>query len=388
MMSRIVRFFGICALLLTVCACQSPYVTTPGSVNLKISVDAPAGSAKAIAPHQSGVHSAAKGITTLNAGTVTSFTPDSIQLTLASVDLDETLVYQSFGNSASGMNPPSQNEEAEIISNQTITLQPGSNTLSLNNTYTLPANAPTKFGGITLAITQNNSEYPNSPSIIVSGSFSLNNTTYTVSNLSLPVGDVATSLNMPSVIDTSTGAVPIVQVVFDLDNSILAVVSDSMPDSSWGLGWVQLPTASNIWLLVNPPLIFSPYVGATAPTVQKYEVDITDPTNGLQFTDQWYLNLVTYFEGSNMAGAAYNIAVKPGATNFNNFHPGMLYYPRLSLVSTGVWDIGSMVYKVGPTANIEFPAFSLGGGTGVIYYLENGGNGPTVNLNYTATQTQ
>jgi hypothetical protein len=251
--------------------------------------------------------------------------------------------------------------------------------LALDDVIDIPETAPTQFSGIFL----NYGDDDGTCSVKLSGSFSLDGETYTITDLEAPINTSGIGLNMPTAVDTSTGQVPVVRIIFDLDNCVQANKSATALSGPW----VQVPGTSDIWVSVQE-LVFVPYVGNTEPTVRKYKVELTDAAYS---PDQWYLKLVTYFDGDLMSGAGFQMVCKSGATlppGADSFVPGMLYFPALSLVGTGVWKIDTASYARGPGSRIAFPAFDLNGGSGTLKYTDPNGGGAVTQLEYAATELQ
>jgi hypothetical protein len=262
-----------------------------------------------------------------------------------------------------------------------ITLEPGSATLPLDTVTELPSNAPSTFSGILLLY----GDGMGNCSVKVSGSFTLAGVTYTCTDLALPFGTSGIGLNMPGAVDTSTGGIPVVRIIFDLDGAVLATTDASAASNP---NMVALPDHPDVWLGIGT-VIFVPYVGTTEPTVRKYAIELKDPDYN---PSQWYLKLVTYFDGDTLAGAGYSMLSKLNATMLpgirtsgGSFTPGSLYFPKISKVSDGVWDINYDTYPRGPGSNLRLPAFALSGGDGICKYTVPQTTDP-IDLEYSAVE--
>ncbi|MEI8094630.1 MAG: hypothetical protein WCG80_10475 [Spirochaetales bacterium] len=349
-----------------------------GTVNLKVSVTPPTASRALMARSAEG----ARALTVPPASqTLATFTPDSLKVRLVAVTIAKQM---TFDTSAGGLVAGDAPQALLFNKPDWITLTPAATTTdAFDVSPSLPLGSPTQFGGVLICYGDGatpNDPPPYSSHVKVTGTYSVAGETHTVTDLLLSWGTTGIGLNMPSLIDTSTGDVPVVRLVFDLDDSVLV-----KKDSVGGGDWVEDPNNPGFFLSLNS-LLFVPYVGSKVPTVEKFAVDL-DPTLTSYDPDQWFLRVVLFFDGTNLAGGGFRTAARLGNTLTSiTFSPGTLYFPKLTGNTDGTWKIDSEDYGRGPSSNVVFPAFGTGTtGSGTLQYSPFGAATPQT-LAYTATK--
>ncbi len=187
-------------------------------------------------------------------------------------------------------------------------------------------------------------------------------------DLKLPMGSTGAALNMPSKVEVSDSAPVVVQVLFDITDYPYFIRIENEGEN----GLPKVPGSGDIYVVGGDPP-FLPYAAAGDPTVEHYQIRLSD-NDAFGDEDTWYLKLLAFRDDSGaLAGVQWYPVFEEDFDNHGAegvFEPGMLYMPEITPFGDRyeIKHAQEMEDMVGPERRLEFPEFKLEAHSGTLNY--------------------
>ncbi len=111
--------------------------------------------------------------------------------------------------------------------------------------------------------------------IVVSGTVTINNATYEIDNVALPIGFSGSHFSLSTPLNIQDTVVsPTIRLIFETDESVMLMLVDS---NSGDFGLPVLDDGKTRIRAAN--MVMIPYVGSDLPTIEKYKITIENDTS-------------------------------------------------------------------------------------------------------------